>query len=109
MKAERDAIQARSQLELECLRRESEARVTASTAASAANAVQAQRPRAQAGRDYKDLQGEVSPEVADLFPQIFGFPQEEIVKIFQNKFKPISLYRLRHILSLTFDAYKDKE
>ena len=67
VQAERDAIQARSQLELECLRRESEARVTAS-AASAANAAQTQRPRAQAGRDDEDLQGEVPPEVADLSP-----------------------------------------
>ena len=108
VQAERDAIQARSQLELECLRRESEARVTAS-AASAAYAAQAQRPRAQAGRDDEDLQGEVPPEVADLSPQFVGPPQEEIVKIFQNKFKPINLYRLRHMRGLIFEAYKDEE
>ncbi len=108
MQAERDAIQSRSQLELECLRRESEARVTASTA-SAAIAAQAQRPRAQLGRNDEDLQGEVPPEVADLSPQFVGLPQEEILKIFQNKFKPINLYRLRHMRGLTFEADKDEE
>ncbi len=96
----------RSQLKLECLRRESEAGVTA-FAASAANAAQAQRPRAQASRDDEDLQGEVPSEVADLSPQFVGLPQEDIVKIFQNKFKLINLYRLWHMRDLNFEAYKD--
>ncbi len=108
VQAERDAIQARSQLELECLWRESEVRVIIS-ATSAANTAQAQRPRAQRSRDDEDLQGEVPPEVADLSPQFVGLPKEEIVKIFQNKFKPINLYRLRYMRGLTFEAYKDEE
>ncbi len=102
VQAERDAIQAKSQLELECLRRESEARVNASTA-SAANAAQAQRHRT-CGTKVRS-----PPEVVDLSPQFGGLPQEEIIEIFQNKFKPFNLYRLRHMRGLTFEAYKDEE
>ncbi len=57
----------RSQLELEFLRIESKAWVTASVT-SAANAAKAQRSRTQADRDDEDLQGEVPPKVADLSP-----------------------------------------
>ena len=42
-------------------------------------------------------------------PQFIGLPQEDIVIIFWDKFKPINLYRLRHMQGLTFKAYKDKE
>lgn len=76
---------------------------------SAANAAQAQRPRAKVDRNAEDLQGELPPKVADMSPQFVGLPQEEIVKIFQNKFKLINLYRLRHMRGLTFEAYKDEE
>lgn len=108
VQAERNAIQARFQLKLECLRRESEARVAAATM-SAGNTAQAQRSTAQASKDDEDLQGEVPPEVSDIFLQFVGLPQEEIVKIFQNKFKPINFYRLRHMRGLTFEAYQEKE
>lgn len=105
--AERDAIQAKSQLEFECLRKESEARMAAaSSAASAAN--QAPKPRAQpSGED--EIQGEIPPEVTDLSLQFVGLPQEEIVKIFHNKFKPINLYHLRHMRGLSFEVYQDEE
>lgn len=65
VKAEKNVIQAKSQIELKCLRRESEARVTVFTT-SAANKAWAQRPRSQASRNDKDLQGAVPPEIADL-------------------------------------------
>lgn len=31
------------------------------------------------------------------------------MKLFQNKFKPINLYRLRHMQGLIFKAYQDEE
>lgn len=105
---ERNAIQARSQLELECLRKESEARVAVATTL-AGNAANAQRSTTQAGRNDKDLQGEVPPKVSDLSFQFVELPQEEIVKIFRNKFKRINLYQLRHIRGLIFEAYQDEE
>ncbi len=53
--------QAKSQLELECLRRESEVRVAAVlSAAAGAPQAQAQRPRAQMGGD-DELEGEIPP------------------------------------------------
>ena len=38
-----------------------------------------------------------------------GLPKEEIVRIFQNKFKPINLYRLRHMRGLRFDSLHDQD
>ncbi len=38
-----------------------------------------------------------------------GLPQEEIVRIFYNKFKPIYLYRLRHMRGLRFETFQDQE
>lgn len=66
--------------------------------------------RAQASREEEeDIQGEIPPKVSDIAPQFVGLPQEEIVKIFQNKYKPINFYRLRHMRGLTFEAYRNKE
>lgn len=39
-----------------------------------------------------DILGEVPPEVKNIILRFAGLPQEEIVRIFQNKFKPINLY-----------------
>ena len=49
--AERDAILAKSQLELECLRKESEARVAAATSLANAQVPQAPAPRAPVRED----------------------------------------------------------
>lgn len=39
-----------------------------------------------------------------------GLPQEEIVRILHNKFKPINLYRrLRHMRGFRFDSLKDHD
>lgn len=111
VQAERYTIQARSQLELECLCRESEARVAAAiTASSAAQAgvAKAPRPKAQTGGD-EDIQGEIPPKVSNLCFQFVGLSQEEIVNIFKNKFKPINLYCFRHMRGLTFESYQDEE
>lgn len=105
--AERDTIQAKSQLELECLRKESEARVAA--AASLVYAFQAPKARAPTSREDDEIQGEIPQEVSDLSLQFVGLPQEEIVKIFHTKFKSINLYRLRHMQGLGFEAYQDEE
>ena len=103
-----DAILAKSHLELECLRKESEARIAAATSLANAQVPQAPAPRAPI-REDDEIQGEIPLEVSDISLQFVGLPQEEIVKIFQNKFKPINLYRLRHMRGLSFEAYKDEE
>ena len=106
--AERDAILAKSQLELECLRKESEAWVAVATSLANAQVPQAPASRALV-REDDEIQGEIPLEVLDISLQLVGFPKEEIVKIFQNKFKPINVYRLRHMRGLSFKAYKDEE
>lgn len=44
-----------------------------------------------------DIIGEVPLEVKNITLRFAGLPQEEIVRIFQTKFKPINLYRFRHM------------
>ncbi len=104
--AERDTIQARSALELECFQKESDARVAATTTAATA---QVPKPRIALAREENNIQGEIPPEVPELSLQFVGFPQEEIVKIFHNKFKPINLYWLCHMRGLSFEAYQNEE
>lgn len=38
-----------------------------------------------------------------------GLPQEKIIMIFHNKFKPINLYRLRYMRGLRFNAMQDHD
>lgn len=52
------------------------------------------KPRAALTREEDDIQGEILPEVSELSLKFVGLPQEEIVKIFHNKFLPINLYWL---------------
>lgn len=47
-----------------------------------------------------DITGQVPPEVMGITFCFAGLPQEEITRIFYNKFKPINLYRLRHMRGL---------
>lgn len=73
-----------------------------------ANLAKSQMPKAQANRGDENQQDEVLPEVSDLSFQFVGLLQEEIVKIFWNKFKLINFYRLRQIQGLTFETYQNK-
>lgn len=50
--------------------------------------------------EEEDIIGEVPPEVTNISLSFAGLPQEEIVRIFHNKFKAINLYRLRHMRGL---------
>lgn len=79
----------------------------AAAAIPAGNSGQAPK-RTTVGADDEIL-GEITPEVSDFSLQFAGLPQEEIVRIFHNKFKPINLYRLRHTRGLSFEAYQDEE
>lgn len=44
-----------------------------------------------------DIIDEVPLEVKNIPLRVAGLPQEEIVRIFHNKFKLTNLYRLRHM------------
>ena len=103
--AERGAIAAESKLKLECIQKESDARVAAAVAAAAAATPVA---RAHNVKDDEIL-GEISSEVSDLSLRFAGLPQEEIIRIFHNKFKPINLYRLRHMRELCYETFQDEE
>lgn len=48
-------------------------------------------------------------EVQALSIRFAGLPQEEIVKIFHNKFKPINFYRLRHMRGPCYETYHDQD
>lgn len=115
LEAELAAAEVEARLRQELMVKESEARVASSVAAATA-ATSAAPPAAPAGAqarrtigDEDDITGEVPPEVMSIILQFAGLPQEEIVRIFQNKFKPINLYRLRHMRGLRFDALQDHD
>ncbi len=57
--------------------------------------------------DEDNITGEVPPKVMSITLCFAGLPQEEIIRIFYNKFKPINLYRLRYMRGLRFDSMQD--
>lgn len=48
--------------------------------------------------------GEFPPKVISITLRYASLPQEEIIWIFYNKFKPINHYQVRHIRGLYFDS-----
>ncbi len=56
-----------------------------------------------------DITGEVPTEVISITLWFSGLSQEEIERIFENRFKLINLYRLRHIRGLRFDSLHDQD
>lgn len=92
---EKLATARRFELELEVMRRESEARIAANAAAATAATVVAQALK-RAGMEENDTIDGVLPEVRNISLCFAGLPQEETVRIFYNRFKAINLYRLRH-------------
>ena len=88
---ERAAAAREHTLKFECIQRESDARIAATTAAAAtapAPAPAPAAPRTIGGDD--DILGEVPQEVQNLTLRFAGLPQEEIVKIFHNRYQPLS-------------------
>ncbi len=59
--------------------------------------------------EENDVTSEVPTEIMSITFWFAGLPKEEIVRIFQNKFKPINLYRLRHMRVLGFDFLYDQD
>lgn len=57
--------------------------------------------------EENNIIGKVPVKVKNITLCFISFPQEEIIRIFQNKFKPINLYRLCHMQSLQFNAFQD--
>ncbi len=54
-----------------------------------------------------DITDEVPLKVTSITLRFAGLPQEEIVRIFQNKFKPINFYHLCHMRRLQFDPLQN--
>ncbi len=109
LEAEMAAAEVEARLRRELMVKESEARVSASVAAASASttaAAPAQRPMAG---EENDITGEVPSEVMGITLRFSGLPKEEIVRIFQDKFKPINLYLIRHMRGLWFDSLHDQD
>ncbi len=111
LEAELAAVEVEARLRRELMLKETEARiaaaVTAASAAAASTTSGAQARMSTAGEDH--IISEAPPEVTSITLQFAGLSQKEIVRIFQNKFKPINLYHLRHIRGLRFDALHDHD
>ncbi len=116
LKAELAAAEVEARLSKKLMIKEFESRVAAAVAAASASAAAALAAAASttAGAnapmlkaEENDITGEVPPEVTSITLRFAGLLQKEIVRIFQNQFKPINFYRLRHIRRLPFDALHD--
>ena len=94
-------VEEESKLRREPMVKESEAPVTAATADTIAP------PPRKIVMEDDDIIVEVPQEVMNITLSFASLPQEEIVCIFHNKFKPINFYRLRHIQGLRFDTFQD--
>ena len=103
---EKAAAARKFKLGLELMGRESDAHIAASAAATAAGATQAPK---RVGMKEDDIIGEVPPEVTNISLSFAGLPQEEIVRIFHNRFKAINPHRLRHMRGLHYEAFRDQE
>ena len=100
-KAEEERVAAadKAQLERELMKMESDAQIAvaaaAATAAATTNVANARALRQKKILGKKDdIRGEAPPEVKSISFCFAGFPQEEIVRIFYNRFKAINWYRL---------------
>ena len=118
LKAELAATEMEARLKQELMVEKSEARVAAAVAAASASAAAASATAASttAGAQVRmstaeedDINGEISPEVTSITSRFEGLSKEKIVRIFQNKFKPINLYRLRHMRGFRFDVLQDHD
>ncbi|MCJ1423227.1 hypothetical protein MMC29_001109 [Sticta canariensis] len=56
-----------------------------------------------------DSKGEIPPEANRVVLQFAGLPQEEILRICLDWFKPVNLYRLRHLCGTRYEAFRDEE
>lgn len=104
LEAELAATEDEARLRQELIVKESDARVVAATTsavAATATATAAAKPQRRIlMTEEDDITDEVPPKVMSITLCFAGLPQEEIVRIFHNKFKPINLYQLCHIQGL---------
>ena len=109
LEAEMAAAEVEARLRRELMVKESEARVAASVAAASAATTAAAPARRPMGDEEDDITGEVPIEVMSITLRFEGLPKEEIVRIFQNKFKLINLYRLVYMRGLQFDSLREQD
>jgi hypothetical protein len=92
------------------MKRESESRIAATTAAAAAvvmTFISILTLKSRIMNDEDDVTDEIFFEMTALNLRYASLSQNEIVRIFHNKFKSINLYRLRHMRELQFDRLND--
>lgn len=58
------------------------------------------------GDKSEQITGEIPPEVLTVAAKFGGLSQDEIAKIFNGKFKPVNLYKLRHLQGIE-DMYRE--
>ncbi len=109
LEAEMAAAKVGARLKRELMVKESEARVAALGAIASAATTATALARRLIANEEDDITSVVPNKVLSITLQFAGLPQEEIVRIFQNKFKPISLYRLRHMRGLRFNSLHDQD
>ena len=96
-KDKRAAIAKKLKFELELMKKKSYSQIAASAITAIAAATVATQASKSVRKDKNNIVGEIRPKVTNISLFFAGFLQEKIVCVFQNKFKTIKLYYLRHI------------
>lgn len=94
-----------AKLKRELMREESQARI------KALSTTQASLLGSSEGGSKEDStdKGEIPEEICTHSLRFANLPQEEIVRIFNGKFKPVNLYKLRHMKGQSYEVYYDQE
>ena len=109
LEAEMATAEVKGRLKLELIVKELKTWVTASMATTSAATTAATLARRPMADEQDNITGEISIEVLIITLQFADLLQQEIVRIFQNKFKQINLYRFRNIRWLQFDSLHDQD
>lgn len=105
MKAELKILNARltkKKLKLMCLQKKFDARIATIKTLS-------DDEYKDKKKDEKNESDEILSKMKTLFLRFARLSQDEIIKIFINKFKSINLYRLRHMRDRQYEKYLNDE
>jgi hypothetical protein len=100
---ERKATLKKMELKKQLLRKKSKARIDALTSNNILTASSSKILSLNSTNE--DDSGEISSEVISHHTRFVDLPSKEIVRIFNEKFKLINLYKLRHMRELNHEFY----
>jgi hypothetical protein len=105
-KDERKATLKKTELKKQLLKKKSKTRIDVMT--STVTVTTSSSKDLMYSNTEKDESDEIPPEVKSHRVRFVSLSSDEIVRIFNDKFKPINLYKLRHMRSLNHEFYSNQ-